>query len=56
MIEDFLDAVFSGEVLCEVFLPQSLLIHAKPDGFDGVWKIDGMTILLIALEQQRPKL
>ena len=50
MIEDFRDAVFSGEALCEVFLPQSLLIHAKPDGFDG------MTILLIALDQQRQKL
>ena len=55
VIEDFGDAVFPGEVFCEVFLSQSLLLHAEADGFDGVWKIDGMMLLLVALDQQRPE-
>ena len=36
VIEDFGDAVFPGEVFCEVFLSQTLLLHAEADGFDGV--------------------
>ena len=55
VIEDFRNAVFSREVFCEVFLSQSFLLHAEADGFDGVWKVDGVMLLLIALDQQRPE-
>ncbi len=37
-------------------MSQTLLLHAESDGLDGVWKVDGVVLLLIALDQQRPEL
>jgi len=55
VVEDFGNTIFSREVFFEVFLPEPLLLHAKADGLDGVWKADRVVLLLVTLDQQGPE-